>query len=637
MASVSDVELGSQNGMKHASSFAALRLDTGNGNGIRITVENLTYRVPSFVDKKQDAELLSNISGVFNPNEMVALLGPSGSGKTTFLDVLAGRKAIGTTTGEMLFGGKRATSQFLRRYTGYVEQFDTLISVLTAREMLLYTAELKRPMAEPLAQKELAVDTLLKDLGLWEAKDVVVGSAMVKGLSGGQAKRLNIAIALITDPSVLFLDEPTSGLDSFTANEVMSVVKKLNTRDTTILATIHSPTAYAFSLFDRAMILCSGKLVFFGKSDKTLLTYANNSLRNAVGSPLAEKTQGHSDIEWLIDVFTSADRAGKAQVFAEAFAGSDLKVACDDEMKQAKRATKSSGTGNQSENNDTASSAAQQKLDATSGTTVPGWFAFYVMVKYRTKKNYSDGEYLGPRLGDKVFLAILIFTLYFNLGSDHAPANAVNVSSMLFMWCTLPAFGAASYVPQIVLERSLFMRERADGLYKPATYIFAKMFDELLLLFPVTIAIAAVVFYAVNLSGSFILFWLVYYVTLANGVVLAYLISALSPNMEAANAILPTYVVTLLFFAGFLIRPADTPDYWKWYPYVDLMKFSWGALMINQWKDNDPQFVSGVSLLKEYDLDGKSEWAYVGYLVVFFLAFFTMAFLALKHVNHSKR
>jgi ABC-type multidrug transport system ATPase subunit len=426
MASVSDVELGSQNGVKHASSFAALRLDTGNGNGIRITVENLTYRVPSFVDKKQDAELLSNISGVFNPNEMVALLGPSGSGKTTFLDVLAGRKAIGTTTGEMLFGGKRATSQFLRRYTGYVEQFDTLISVLTAREMLLYTAELKRPMAEPLAQKELAVDTLLKDLGLWEAKDVVVGSAMVKGLSGGQAKRLNIAIALITDPSVLFLDEPTSGLDSFTANEVMSVVKKLNTRDTTILATIHSPTAYAFSLFDRAMILCSGKLVrlykyftksrlpvfpyrtdtfvlqsqvFFGKSDKTLLTYANNSLRNAVGSPLAEKTQGHSDIEWLIDVFTSADRAGKAQVFAEAFAGSDLKVACDDEMKQAKRATKSSGTGNQSENNDTASSAAQQKLDATSGTTVPGWFAFYVMVKYRTKKNYSDGEYLGPRLG----------------------------------------------------------------------------------------------------------------------------------------------------------------------------------------------------------------------------------------------
>ena len=264
-------------------------------------------------------------------------------------------------------------------------------------------------------------------------------------------------------------------------------------------------------------------------------------------------------------------------------------------------------------------SAAQSKLATASSTTVPGWFAFWVMAKYRTRKNYADGEYLGPRLGDKVFIAFLIFTLYFGIGDDHDPANVVNISSMLFMWCTLPAFGAASYVPQIVMERSLYMRERADGLYRPMTYVVAKMFDELLLLFFVTLVIAAVVFYAVSLSGSFALFWLVYYVTLANGVVLAYLISALSPNMEAANAILPTYVVTLLFFAGFLIRPADTPDYWKWYAYVDLMKFSWGALMINQWKENDPEFV-GVSLLTEYDLKGESEWAYVGYLCVFFLA-----------------
>lgn len=626
--SSADVELGAKQGMKHAASFAALDIDT---QGIRITVENLSYRVPSFKDKKTEAELLSNVSGVFNPGEMVALLGPSGSGKTTFLDVLAGRKAVGTTSGVTKFGGLAPTSQFLRRYTGYVEQFDTLIAALTAREMLLYTAELKRPMHESLQSKESAVDQLLADLGLWEARDVLVGSPMVKGLSGGQSKRLNIAIALITDPSVLFLDEPTSGLDSFTANEVMSVVKKLCTSDTTIVATIHSPTAYAFSLFDAASILCSGKQVYFGPSDATLLSYAQTALQTALpgGVELPAKTAGHSDIEWLIDVFTSGDRRGDAPAFAAAFAKSDLKTALASTLKR--HAAGANANANASP------SAAQSKLATASSTTVPGWFAFWVMAKYRTRKNYADGEYLGPRLGDKVFIAFLIFTLYFGIGDDHDPANVVNISSMLFMWCTLPAFGAASYVPQIVMERSLYMRERADGLYRPMTYVVAKMFDELLLLFFVTLVIAAVVFYAVSLSGSFALFWLVYYVTLANGVVLAYLISALSPNMEAANAILPTYVVTLLFFAGFLIRPADTPDYWKWYAYVDLMKFSWGALMINQWKENDPEFVGGVSLLTEYDLKGESEWAYVGYLCVFFLAFFAAAFLALKHVNHSKR
>ena len=627
--SSADVELGAKQGMKHAASFAALDMDT---QGIRITVENLSYRVPSFKDKKTDAELLSNVSGVFNPGEMVALLGPSGSGKTTFLDVLAGRKAVGTTSGVTKFGGLAPTSQFLRRYTGYVEQFDTLIAALTAREMLLYTAELKRPMHESLQSKESAVDQLLADLGLWEARDVLVGSPMVKGLSGGQSKRLNIAIALITDPSVLFLDEPTSGLDSFTANEVMSVVKKLCTSDTTIIATIHSPTAYAFSLFDAASILCSGKQVYFGPSDATLLSYAQTALQTALpgGVELPAKTAGHSDIEWLIDVFTSGDRRGAAPAFAAAFAKSALKTALASTLERHAGA-------NANANANASPSAAQSKLATASSTTVPGWFAFWVMAKYRTRKNYADGEYLGPRLGDKVFIAFLIFTLYFGIGDDHDPANVVNISSMLFMWCTLPAFGAASYVPQIVMERSLYMRERADGLYRPMTYVVAKMFDELLLLFFVTLVIAAVVFYAVSLSGSFALFWLVYYVTLANGVVLAYLISALSPNMEAANAILPTYVVTLLFFAGFLIRPADTPDYWKWYAYVDLMKFSWGALMINQWKENDPEFVGGVSLLTEYDLKNESEWAYVGYLCLFFLAFFAAAFLALKHVNHSKR
>ena len=626
--SSADVELGAKQGMKHAASFAALDMDT---QGIRITVENLSYRVPSFKDKKTDAELLSNVSGVFNPGEMVALLGPSGSGKTTFLDVLAGRKAVGTTSGVTKFGGLAPTSQFLRRYTGYVEQFDTLIAALTAREMLLYTAELKRPMQESLSSKESAVDQLLRDLGLFEARDVLVGSPMVKGLSGGQSKRLNIAIALITDPSVLFLDEPTSGLDSFTANEVMSVVKRLCTSDTTIVATIHSPTAYAFSLFDAASILCSGKQTYFGPSDATLVEYARSALPGKItgGEDLPTKTAGHSDIEWLIDVFTSGDRRGDAAAFAAAFAESDLKKTLDATLAETRDAAPAGGP--KTEN------ASLSKLHTSSSTTVPGWFAFWVMAKYRTRKNYADGEYLGPRLGDKVFIALLIFTLYFGVGDDHNPANVVNISSMLFMWCTLPAFGAASYVPQIVMERSLFMRERADGLYRPMTYVVAKMFDELLLLFFVTLVIAAAVFYTVNLSGSFVLFWLVYYVTLANGVVLAYLISALSPNMEAANAILPTYVVTLLFFAGFLIRPADTPDYWKWYSYVDLMKFSWGALMINQWKDDDPEFVGGVSLLTEYDLKGVSEWAYVGYLCVFFLAFFFAAFLALKHVNHSKR
>ena len=605
-------------GVATRGSFADLKVL--NTKGIRVTVRNLTYTVQSFRDKKETAVLLSDVSGMFNPGEMTALLGPSGSGKTTFLDLVSGRKTVGEIDGAIHFGGEAPTTRFLRRHTGYVEQFDTLISALTVHEMLMYTAELKRPLEESAESKEAACEKLLHDLGLAGARDVLVGSEMVKGISGGQAKRLNIAIALITDPSVLFLDEPTSGLDSFTANEVMSVVKTLNTDDVTIIATIHSPTAYAFSLFDSAMILCSGKQVYFGPNGPELVTYALDALPG-----VEKKSPGNSDIEWLIDVFTRADRDGIADNFAEVYKHSDLKARMDAALDDVDKIAANPDT------------EASRKLQVDSSTTVPFAHALWTMMKFRTRKNYKDGEYLGPRLGEKVFLSFLIFTLYWGIGDDHNPDNVVNVSSALFMWTTLPAFGAAAYVPQIVMERRLFMRERADGLYRPMAYLVFKMLDEMFLLLPVTLVLGAVVFYAMSLSGSFVLFWLVYYFTLGNGVVLAYLVSAVSPNMEAANAILPTYVVTLLFFAGWLIRRDDIPAYWSWYYYLDLMRYSFGSLMINQWEDNDPDWAGGQTLLAAYDLKGVNKWEYLLYLLLFFAAFFVAALAAITHVNHGRR
>ena len=526
-------------------SFADLTLL--NARGIRVTVRNLTYTVTSFRDKRATATLLRDVSGVFNPGEMTALLGPSGSGKTTFLDLVSGRKTIGEVDGVVHFGGKAPTTRFLRRHTGYVEQFDTLIPALTVHEMLAYTAELKRPLEESAESKDAACEKLLGELGLASARDVLVGSEMVKGISGGQAKRLNIAIALITDPSVLFLDEPTSGLDSFTANEVMSVVKRLNTDDVTIIATIHSPTAYAFSLFDASMILCGGAQVYFGPNGDQLVNYALAALPGGV----EKKSPGHSDIEWPVDVFTRADRDGIADNFAEVYRHSDLKARMDAALDDVDKI---------------GANPDDRRRRGSCRWTRPRPFLRSRVVdddEVPNRKNYKDGEYLGPRLGEKVFLSFLIFTLYWGIGDDHDPDNVVNVSSALFMWTTLPAFGAAAYVPQIVMERRLFMRERADGLYGPTTYLTFKMLDEMLLLLPVTLALGAIVFYAMDLAGSFALFWLVYYFTLGNGVVLAYLVSAISPNMEAATPSCPR-TSSPSFFAGWLIR-RSIPAYWSWY------------------------------------------------------------------------
>lgn len=136
---------------------------------------------------------------------------------------------------------------------------------------------MQRPVWESLSSKEIEVDRLIEKLALESCKDTLIGDGFEQkhlrrssrfrrqtpwstGLP--QAKRVNIGIALITDPRVLFLDEPTSGLDSYTSNEVMTVVKSLVDDGTTICATIHSPTPLAFSLFDRVILLLRGNLVF---------------------------------------------------------------------------------------------------------------------------------------------------------------------------------------------------------------------------------------------------------------------------------------------------------------------------------------------------------------------------------------
>ena len=184
---------------------------------VPVTFEAVRYTVKV---KKAEKVILDGISGVMPAGRMTALMGPSGSGKTTLLDVLAGRKTSGAIEGEVLFAGQKLARGALRNLTGYVEQFDTLIGELSVKQMLMYTAELKLPPATSRADKEARVQRVITKLGLEGCADTTIGNVLQRGISGGQAKRVNIALALITQPRVLFLDEPTSGLDSHMANEV---------------------------------------------------------------------------------------------------------------------------------------------------------------------------------------------------------------------------------------------------------------------------------------------------------------------------------------------------------------------------------------------------------------------------------
>ncbi|PNH11015.1 ABC transporter G family member 2 [Tetrabaena socialis] len=598
---------------------------------VQITLKELSFVVKN--NKKSqdgtraDLALVDRVSGWFEPAQMSALMGPSGSGKTTLLDLLAGRKTSGKVAGELLFSGVRPSREYQKRYCGYVEQFDTLLPILTVREMLRYTSELKRPLSEPLASKQAAVEALISGLGLARCADVRIGSPSARGISGGQAKRTNIAIALITSPRVLFLDEPTTGLDSYTANEVMKAVQALARSGVTVVATIHSPTAFCFSLFDSLMMLVGGRVVYFGPQDQHAVQYFQACGPFLEQHPDGFAGPGSNSAEYLVDIITEGDRDGRGPAYADAYASSSLA-----EANAAKLQAYVDGYKTTQLPEDLA-----KELATKSATVTPPLWGIWVYTKYRTLRNYQDPAFLLPRIMDKFTIAVLVMTLYLGIGDNLAADNIINISAVLFMWSATTGFVAASYIPSLVLERGLFVRERNDGLYLAPTYLTAKLMDELMINAVASLGISAFTFYGIGLLNNFAVFYVSYFVGVAVGIALAYFVASFAPNMDVANALLPTYAVTLLFFAGFLITFDEMPPWWKWYSYIDFARYSWGAVMVNQFKHHHEPWINGKTVLQYYGLARENEWAQIGYCSLFFVFFYVCTALILTFKTYQLR
>ena len=200
--------------------------------------------------------ILSGVSGTFGPNELVAVMGPSGSGKTTMLNAITG--SARPAAGNISVNGKPFDRAAVKKFSALVPQDDLLTPVLTPTEALIDAAIFKGGTSKIEARER--AHALLVQFGLEECHDVAIGHPEgVKGLSGGQKKRLSVALELVSPLSLLFLDEPTSGLDAVAALSLVKMLATLTKSGTTVIATIHQPSAAAFFTFDRLLLLAAGK------------------------------------------------------------------------------------------------------------------------------------------------------------------------------------------------------------------------------------------------------------------------------------------------------------------------------------------------------------------------------------------
>lgn len=605
--------------------------------GVAITFEDVKYSVP--VDKKVNEqgvlEILHGISGCFLPGRMACLMGPSGSGKSTLLDLLAGRKNSGTTTGSILMNGTKPTEDDLRNIVGYVEQFDTLVGELTVYQMLLYTAELKLPATATAQDRSERVEEVIDMLDLGKCSDTVIGSDLQRGISGGQAKRVNIGLALITRPKVLLLDEPTSGLDSRTANEVVDLLRKLcREGQRTVLCTVHSPSGHAFAMFEDLLMLHEGRPIYDG------------SLGNAQSyfEGLGQEYEAACSLpEWLVDITSDLPNQYKSSNDLPNVEETEAINKTDFAAEYAKSEIRSQAEKHRQNNAKVVSSVKNHVY------TPPSSFSkLMTLLKFRMTAHYKDEQFLGTRLGDKVFFGLLILSLYWGIGDDPDPQAITSTATLMYFIAALCGYGAAAFVPSLTLERALYYRELADGCYTPIVYFAAKFIEEGIIATVTSLMFTVIIYFACNLQGSFFILAVTYYLTTMMGIILAYAVAALVPTMEAANALLPTLVTMWMYFGGLFIVFDKIPRGWYWFSWTSFLRYAWGAMMINQFGGTDTGsaqiFVDSdgtpIDVLEFFGMEGSimgSVGSCIGLLCVLIGFFSLVAILALTYVRHDKR
>jgi len=500
-----------------------------------LTFENVSLqweRVSCILEKKgRQRSLLRDVCGSAHAGRLLAIMGPSGSGKTTLLNSLAGQllKSKGLRLeGRVHVNGKAAHGdELLKLKKAYVRQEDIFYTQMTVRETLLFHAKLRLPRSMSKQEKEAKVEAILGALSLSKCADTLVGGEKVRGISGGERKRLNIGCELIASPSLIFLDEPTTGLDSFQADKVVRSLKDLAALGHTIVTVIHQPSGSVFSMFDDLMLLSEGRLVYHGDAQKATAHF------KALGHPCPLHISPGEFCLSLVSVDhetadTAASTTQRVLDFAAAFAQS-----CGTKYALQENVPTNSAVDERSREDICTARPQASLLQQTRLLLARSW--------REVVRNKGANTI---KVIQQVSTALIYGGIYSFSDKQSSIQDRIGLCSLVAIGNTNLA--VASTIRAFPKEKSIVMNDRSKALYGALPYFLSKVVAEAPLSAALSCLFGGILYPLVGFQAArdkFLKFMAINIVHSLSSSATGLMIGAVAPSSEVALAMLPPIVV----------------------------------------------------------------------------------------------
>ncbi|KAJ7962916.1 Pleiotropic drug resistance ABC transporter [Quillaja saponaria] len=542
-----------------------------------LTFDEITYSVDMPQEMKAQGVpedklvLLKGVSGAFRPGVLTALMGVSGAGKTTLMDVLAGRKTGGYIDGSITISGYPKKQETFARISGYCEQNDIHSPHVTVYESLLYSAWLRLPPEVNSETRTMFIEEVMELVELNPLRQALVGLPGVNGLSTEQRKRLTIAVELVANPSIIFMDEPTSGLDARAAAIVMRTVR--NTVDTgrTVVCTIHQPSIDIFDAFDELYLMKRGGQEIYvgpvGRHSCHLIKYFEGI------DGVSKIKDGYNPATWMLEVTSSAQELSLGVDFTDLYKNSDLY-------------------------------RRNKALIAELSKPPPGSKDLYFPTQYSQsfftqcmaclwKQHWSywrNPPYTAVRFLFTTFIALMFGTMFWDLGSKTTRQQDLfnAMGSMYAAVLFLGVQNSSSVQPVVAIERTVFYRERAAGMYSALPYAFGQVVIEIPYIFTQCVVYGIIVYAMIGFEWNAAkFFWYLFfmYFTLLYFTLYGMMTVAVTPNHHIAAIVSSAFYGIWNIFSGFIVPRPSIPVWWRWYYWACPIAWTLYGLVASQFGD----------------------------------------------------